>query len=179
QLDVDVPGGVGYRLDGAGGERGPADVGVHDDPGRVEHRREGGGAGGQDRQGGGGDLGRGDVPVTGTLLRGDDRGSDTGAPEPRRGSGEGWLCEQGVGAGDRPARVLAHRRSAPSVGRRERPPPSWAWRRRTGIEPARPSCSASPVLKTGGTTRNPDASVAHPRTGPAHGAPACPGDLVP
>src|SRR5699024_4067753 len=96
QLDVDVLGGVGYRLDGAGGERGPAEVGVHDDPGRVEHRREGGGAGGQDRQGGGGDLGRGDVPGTGTLLRGDDRGSDAGAPEPRRGGGEGWLCEQGV-----------------------------------------------------------------------------------
>ena len=27
------------------------------------------------------------------------------------------------------------------------------WRRRTGIEPARPRCSASPVLKTGAPTR--------------------------
>ena len=49
-------------------------------------------------------------------------------------------------------------------------------RRRTGIEPARPSCSASPVLKTEGTTRNPHASTGRPtysglptvRRGPAH-----------
>src|SRR5690625_1242724 len=32
------------------------------------------------------------------------------------------------------------------------------WRRRTGIEPARPSYLVSSVLKTAGTTRNPDAS---------------------
>src|SRR5215212_8987549 len=31
-------------------------------------------------------------------------------------------------------------------------------RRRTGIEPARPSCSVSSVLKTAGATRHPDAS---------------------
>ena len=36
------------------------------------------------------------------------------------------------------------------------------WRRRTGIEPARPRYSISPVLKTGGTTRNPDASAVQP-----------------
>src|SRR5699024_6066184 len=47
-------------------------------------------------------------------------------------------------------------------GRRGRTPPSSGWRRRTGIEPARPRCSASPVLKTGGPTRNPDASVDEP-----------------
>ena len=34
------------------------------------------------------------------------------------------------------------------------------WRRRTGIEPARPRYSASPVLKTGEPTRCPDASGA-------------------
>src|SRR5699024_4865850 len=32
------------------------------------------------------------------------------------------------------------------------------WRRRTGIEPARPSYLVSSVLKTAGTTRNPNAS---------------------
>src|SRR5215472_8176020 len=42
-------------------------------------------------------------------------------------------------------------------------PPRWRrgrgdWRKRTGIEPARPSYSVSPVLKTGRTTRILDAS---------------------
>src|SRR5690625_4800147 len=32
------------------------------------------------------------------------------------------------------------------------------WRRRTGLEPARPSYLVSSALKTAGTTRNPDAS---------------------
>ena len=45
------------------------------------------------------------------------------------------------------------------------------WRRRTGIEPARPRCSVSPVLKTGGPTRNPDASLA---LNLFHGAPVMP-----
>src|SRR6478752_6934093 len=37
--------------------------------------------------------------------------------------------------------------------------PAENWRRWTGIEPARPRYSASPVLKTGGTTRCPDTST--------------------
>ena len=35
------------------------------------------------------------------------------------------------------------------------------WRRRTGIEPARPRCSASPVLKTGAPTRTRTPPCAH------------------
>src|SRR5207247_3331361 len=35
-----------------------------------------------------------------------------------------------------------------------------AWRRRTGIEPARELVAPSTVLKTAGPTRNPDASMA-------------------
>ena len=36
---------------------------------------------------------------------------------------------------------------------------SQVWRRRTGIEPARGRIDPSPVLKTGGPTRRPDASL--------------------
>jgi hypothetical protein len=36
------------------------------------------------------------------------------------------------------------------------------WRRRTGIEPADDAVRRPPILKTGGTTRNPDASEIRP-----------------
>ena len=45
-----------------------------------------------------------------------------------------------------------HVRWQPLTGRR------WSWRRWTGIEPARGASRLSPVLKTGGPTREPDTS---------------------
>jgi hypothetical protein len=43
-----------------------------------------------------------------------------------------------------------------------------AWRRRTGIEPARDRIGLSPVLKTGGPTRRPDASMSGRSEGRSH-----------
>src|SRR5699024_12854816 len=57
----------------------------------------------------------------------------------------GTGTSSGPTGGARPGRAAAARRGRSSRGRFRR--------RRTGIEPARPRCSVSPVLKTGAPTR--------------------------
>ena len=59
----------------------------------------------------------------------------------------------------------ADSRSQCTTGERTHPTMSRGWRRRTGIEPARDRIDPSPVLKTGGPTRRPDASERGRREG--------------
>jgi hypothetical protein len=50
------------------------------------------------------------VPPPDLLLRDLHGGLDQLAPQPRRGGGQAWLGEQGVGARHLPARIGGHRR---------------------------------------------------------------------
>ena len=73
-------------------------------------------------------------------------------------------CEQGPCRTEpeaEPARPLAGRRGKRNTGHLLLSLRRIKWRRWTGIEPAKPRYSVSPVLRTGGPTRNPDTSVLH------------------
>src|SRR5699024_8808957 len=133
---------------------------MHHDAGRVQDRREGECT--VTAQGGlygGFDGLSGEIAMAGEVLVGVDdlaygRGADPAGGCLGRGQGQ-----QVVGARDVPAGIVVHLHLLARVGGR-----AWAgrliWRWRTGIGPARPRYSASPVLKTGEPTRNSDASTA-------------------
>ena len=108
ELDVAVAGGQGHRVAGRRGEPGPADVRVEDDAGGVEdaaQARRCVEARGELPQGGGADVGG----VEGAASRGGlgrlDRGLDGLDAEGTGRLGELGGGEQGVGPGDRAARI--------------------------------------------------------------------------
>src|SRR5699024_10881800 len=160
EFDVHVSGRGRERLGGCRGEGSAAEVGMHHDAGRVQDRREGECT--VTAQGGlygGFDGLSGEIAMAGEVLVGVDdlaygRGADPAGGCLGRGQGQ-----QVVGARDVPAGIVVHLHLLARVGGRARAG-RLIWRRRTGIEPARPRYSVSPVLKTGEPTRNSDASTA-------------------
>src|SRR5699024_273295 len=115
---------------------------MDNDAGGIEHRRQ---AGWRQRteamDDGGCDVVGGQLAVPGIVLRlGDDASNDMRCQSVcgRLYFGQG---KQTVGRGNRAARICGHQTVLSShIGR--------FWRRRTGIEPARPSYLVSSVLKT-------------------------------
>ena len=107
ELDVGVPGGVLDRLPGCGRERGPAEVGVDDDAGRVQHRAQRGGAvlpeGGEHR---GGHVLRGDLAATGPVLGGADQVVHHALPHRAARRDDLGQGEQAIRARDPPTGVL-------------------------------------------------------------------------
>src|SRR5690625_4854431 len=100
-----------------------------------------------------------EVAAAGEVLVGvDDLAYGSGADAAGGGLG-GGQSQQVVGARDVAAGIVVHLHLLVRVGDCARAG-RLIWRRRTGIEPARPRYSASPVLKTGEPTRNSDASTA-------------------
>ena len=160
ELDVDVAGGRHDRVDRGVRQRRPAEVGVHDDSGGVEERPEGGAPGGQGRERRGHDVVRGDLTVRARAWAARTAALTVAAPCRVAAATRSGLRHQHVGARDRPPRIWLRQRHPTSS-------PAEIWRRRTGIEPARPRCSASPVLKTGGATRHPDTSAPTVRHAPS------------
>lgn len=122
---------------------------MDDDAGCVEHRAQGcrrtRSNGGQQ---GGFHLAGSELTAPRLLLGLPDEFADNASAQALPGLADGRQGQQIIGPRNQAAGInLVH---SPSSFRGV---PAGGWRRRTGIEPARPRYSASPVLKTGGPTR--------------------------
>ena len=114
-LDVAVARGRHDRVHRGGGQRRAAQVGVHQHPGRVDHRGHGRGPGGQFGHGRVGDLLRGDLPVPRPLLGAAHRRLDQGAAERAFGLYQAGIGQQQIRARHAPpfVHVANDTRAAP------------------------------------------------------------------
>ena len=131
ELDVDVAGCCFHGPQRRIGQWGPAEVGVQDDAGRVDHLVEGRRRLRQSGHGGIGDLGGIQHSLARLLLRGGDRLLDRRSTQPGHGFGQPGVAEDDVCPGNAPARIRRHHPPplAPSRGGgRESNPPSRAAR---------------------------------------------------
>ncbi len=148
-----------HRLTRCRRQRCPAEIGVHQNAGRVDHRGQGRGGRRQRRGRGAGDARRADGPGPGQLLGAGDRLLDQRRAEQLPGRDQARVGEHDVSSRHVTARVHSRDPTPPRPLARPRAE-SVQQRRRTGIEPADDAVRRPPVLKTGGATRHPDASGA-------------------
>ena len=148
-----------HRVTRGGRQRRAAEIGVHENAGRVDHRGQGGGGRRQRGRRGVGDARRADGPGAGQFLGAGDRRLDQRPAEPLPRRDQARVGEHDVGPWHLTARVH-NRDPTPWPTAIPRPRPSGGGRAEAdGNRTRRRRERRPPVLKTGGATRHPDASA--------------------